>query len=79
MVDMSLRRSRVNRGADIEARNGFNHTALVYAAIEGHVEFARMRLERGPVIDARDNSDQTPLYCAVEHGRTQVGQLLLGA
>ena len=58
-------------------RNEFDRTALGYAAIEGHVEFARRLLEHGPVIDARDIGDEVPLHFAVEYGETQVTQLLL--
>lgn len=67
----------LNRGADIDTRDGFNCTALVYAMIGGHVEFVLMLPERGPVIDARDTYDRTPLHLAAEIGRAQVAQLLL--
>ena len=74
---LEARQFLLNHGADIDARNVFNRTALGYAAIEGHVEFARMLLERGPVIDARDIGDEIPLHFAAEYGETQVAQLLL--
>jgi ankyrin repeat protein len=65
----------LNCGADIDAQNVFNRTALAYAAMDDYVEFARMLLECGPVIDARDNVDRTPLHFAAQNGRNEVVRL----
>jgi ankyrin repeat protein len=69
----------LNRGADIDIddQDDYKRTALIYAAIVGHAEFARMLLERGAMIDPRDMFGRTPLHLAVFNGRTEVVRLLL--
>jgi ankyrin repeat protein len=65
-------------GADIDTRNEFNNTALMYAIMRNNIEFARMLLEREAVINAQGQGDMTLLHWAVQRGgRTEVVRLLL--
>jgi len=50
---------------------------LIYAASEGHVEFARMLLERRVVIDAQGNFGMTLIHWAMQLRRIQITRLLL--
>ena len=67
----------LNHGADINARDVFNDTTLMYATIRGHVEFARMLLERGVIIDLRGYKCQTALHYAVKKDSVEFVRLLL--
>jgi serine/threonine-protein phosphatase 6 regulatory ankyrin repeat subunit B len=67
----------LHRGADINARNQDNWTALFCAVFEGHVEFARMLLKRGAVVDDRATDGKTPLHWAVITNSIQAMRLLL--
>jgi ankyrin repeat protein len=68
----------LSHGADIDARNRFNDTALIYAMVWGSVEFVRMLLERGAVIDARGTFGGTALHhAAIHNSRVQFARPLL--
>ncbi|KAF8501075.1 hypothetical protein F5888DRAFT_1609323, partial [Russula emetica] len=68
----------LDRGANINARDGGRNTPLIHAVYRGHVEFARILLERGAVIDAQNIRGTTALHFAIRRGYTQAVQLLLG-
>ena len=67
----------LNHGADIDARNEFNDTALIYATIMGNVEFARMLLDRRALVDVRGYYGRTALHLAAMSNKVQLARLLL--
>ena len=67
----------LDRGANIDSRDGLRYTPLMTAAVQGHVEFARMLLEHGAMIDAQNYLGNTALHYAIANERTQTVQLLL--
>ena len=67
----------LNAGANVNARNTRNQTALMYAADEGHTEIAKLLIEKGADVNARDNDGWTPLMYAADEGRTEMGKLLI--
>ncbi|KAM5364137.1 hypothetical protein ACJZ2D_011638 [Fusarium nematophilum] len=67
----------LEKGADLEAEDGYGSTALSLAAYKGHEAVARMLLERGADLEARDRQHGTPLLRATKHGQVAVVRLLL--
>jgi uncharacterized protein len=58
----------LDRGARVEARNDLGLTALMHAAMYGHVDSAQRLLRAGARVDARDNDGRTALI----HGAMQL-------
>ena len=64
-------------GADVNARDEKEWTALHWVADRGHVDAARCLLDSGAHVDARTSTQFTPLHFAAGEGRTAVVELLL--
>jgi ankyrin repeat protein len=58
-------------GANIEAKDHFDDTALMLAAKNGHTETCKLLLERGANIEAKDKYGWTVLMQAAWNGRTE--------
>ena len=54
----------VDRGADVDARDGIQRTPLHDACRRGHMEVAMALVDRGADVDARDVDQRTPLHAA---------------
>ena len=67
----------LDRGAEINARDGSNASPLHVACEYGHAELAESLLERGTDVNTRDNFDVTPLHVAGKTGRRDIMRLLL--
>ena len=65
-------------GSDINAKNIYGMTALMYAA-EKHAGTVRALLEAGADIDARNNEGSTALIIAAIHGQEKIINILLEA
>jgi ankyrin repeat protein len=63
-----------SRLTDIDARNSRGETALMYAALHGELDVARLLLRRGAQVNM---SGWTPLHYAAIGGRTEMITLLL--
>jgi ankyrin repeat protein len=74
---LEVERCLLNRGANINARDGDRDTPLINAARQGQVKFARMLLERGAVIDAQNNYGETALHMVILFEKTDAVRLLL--
>jgi ankyrin repeat protein len=64
-------------GADIEAREDFRQTPLMYAAKNGNMGVAKYLLAKGASLEAKDWNGSTPLYIAVECQQTNFANFLL--
>ena len=67
----------LEKGTDINARDGSQNTPLHRAASYGHEQVAQLLLSTGADIEARDEDQRTPLHHAAENGHEQVAELLL--
>jgi ankyrin repeat protein len=69
----------INAGANINSRDYFKKTPLIYAAENGHVEILNLLLLHGAAagIDARDRDGKTALQHAREKSHTKIIQILL--
>lgn len=70
-------RSLVDQGADVNARNEFGETPLIWAVAGGFLEIAFLLLDEGAKVDAPDNRKATPLLWAAANGRVGMVWLLL--
>jgi ankyrin repeat protein len=62
-------------GAKVDAKNSFGDTAIMVAALNGHIELVKKLQARGADINPRG---WTPLAYAASNGKTDVVQYLLG-
>jgi hypothetical protein len=69
----------LERGLDVNARDGKGRTPLMAAASAGDGEVLRLLLERGGDVNARNEGDSTGLMFAVLAGHVDVVRLLLEA
>jgi ankyrin repeat protein len=70
----ALRALLDSRLTDVDARNPRGETALMYAALHGELDVARLLLRRGAQVNM---TGWTPLHYAAVGGRTEVIALLL--
>ncbi|KAJ3003934.1 UNVERIFIED_CONTAM: hypothetical protein HDU68_005425, partial [Siphonaria sp. JEL0065] len=55
----------------VNDKNAIKSTPLHYAALDGHVDAARLLLDNGAIVNAQDTSKWTPLHFAAENGHVQ--------
>jgi ankyrin repeat protein len=67
----------LEQGADVNARDQWERTALYYAAEKGHKEVVELLLEHGADVNARDQGGRTALQHPAEKGYEEVVELLL--
>ena len=69
----------LDRGARIEARDGWGRTALIVASQVGVLETVHLLVDRGAYPDAQNHNGMTALMEAALTGRVKVMRLLLDA
>lgn len=76
---LDLLQALINAGADVNAKDAWGMTALMYAAQSDYAEPDRVKLllDHGADINARDNKGETALRIARRKGDTAVVKLLL--
>ncbi|HLK60156.1 MAG TPA: ankyrin repeat domain-containing protein [Chthonomonadaceae bacterium] len=75
--DTAIMRMLIDRGADINVRDGYKQTLLITAAGEGSAEKARLLLSRGADFKVRDQWGRTALMQA--QGYPEITKLLRDA
>ena len=75
--DMSNVRVLLAKGANIEAKDDFDCTALIRAAENGHTKVVKLLLSKGANIEAKDNEGSTALMDAAFYGHADTVKLLL--
>ena len=63
-------------GADINARDNYGWTALIYAAINGYTEIARLLLSAGADVNIKANDGNTALMEAKNYNHPEIVKLL---
>lgn len=66
-------------GADVNARDNDDRTALTLATWENHKETVAMLIQKGANINARSNGGMTALHNAAMRGHVEVARLLVEA
>lgn len=67
----------IARGANVNARDDYGYTPLMWAAQEGHVMTMGALLKRGADVNARDKQGRTALLIATVKGHTEIVKSLL--
>jgi ankyrin repeat protein len=67
----------LDRGAEVNARDGAGHTPLYEAAGHGDKAIVELLLERGADVNAKDIGGDTALHRAAQYGNVSVAQVLI--
>lgn len=76
-ADINTIRKLLQEGADPNAKQWYNGTALHAVASDGNTETAKLLLDAGADVNAKDKSDQTILHWAVQDENLSVIELLI--
>lgn len=71
-VNVEIVKSLLENNADVNWKDGFNTTALMYAASKGHREIIDLLLKYGADINANDGKGNTVLTAAKESKNTEL-------
>ena len=69
--------ARIQRGADVNAKDADGLTSLMKASDEGHVDVVRLLIERGADVNAANEEGWTALMYASSRGHVDVVRLLI--
>lgn len=72
MVELLL-----EKGADINAKEGFKRTPLHFAASSGHDEIVRLFIAKGAYLNEKDSFILTPIFRAAYSGHQSIVEMLL--
>jgi ankyrin repeat protein len=67
----------LERGAEVNVKNGDGNTALHEATLHGHYEVVRTLLEAGADPNIQDNAGNSPLHEAAQKNRVDIAHLLI--
>ena len=67
----------LRKGANPNAKDGNDYTALYFAAHKGHKDVVLLLLEKGADVNAAGNTKYTPLHGAAMGGHTDIAELLI--
>ncbi|KAI4859839.1 ankyrin repeat-containing domain protein [Hypoxylon rubiginosum] len=67
----------LDKGANINARDGYGDIAVVAAIIRGHEEIVKLLVNKGADINARDGHGHTAVIAAIIHGHEEIIKLLV--
>lgn len=74
---MKLARLLIDKGADINAEDGWRRTPLHWATENCHTDLVKLLIDKGAEVNAKDDWQQTPLLWAVDAGHTDLAKLLI--
>ncbi|MDR3340661.1 MAG: ankyrin repeat domain-containing protein [Candidatus Symbiothrix sp.] len=69
--------SLLEKGADVNAKDKNNTTALMFASAKGNTEMVKLLLEKGADLAAKDEDEKTALAYASGEGHTEIVKTLL--
>ena len=75
--DTTKIKNLLKKGVDINERDNFDRTALIYAALNGHDRIINMLLESHADIHTKDHFGQTAFIAAVNRGHVNSAEILL--
>ena len=67
----------LNNGHDMDLRDSYGGTPLMWATDQGRIEIVVFLVSMGVDVNARDNNDKTALMKAIEHGHIEIVSILL--
>ena len=75
--DLDAVKKQLERGVEVDVRNGDGTTPLAMAALTGEVETARYLIGKGADVNAQQNDRNSVLHAAAFLGRVEIVELLL--
>ena len=69
----------INAGADVNAKDNDDETALMWAAESGHAEAVKILINTGANVNAKNNDGYTALMLAAINGNAETIKILLNA
>jgi len=66
-------------GANIEAKDAYGDTVLIWAAWNGNLEACKLLIEKGADVNAKGNFNYTASMCAEDRGHGEIASLLKAA
>jgi ankyrin repeat protein len=66
----------IDKGADVNVKDGFKMTCLMWAANNGNVELVKLLLKKGADKNATDDQGMTALKAAKDKGHNEIVRLL---
>ncbi|MGH7001395.1 MAG: ankyrin repeat domain-containing protein [Stellaceae bacterium] len=69
----------LHSGSNPNDADGQGNTALIYAAMHGNAEIAKLLIGRGAAVETRDRIGNTALHLAAQRGSVDVMTLLIAA
>jgi TonB family protein len=67
----------LKQGVDLEARDSWGWTALIYASVKGDERAVKALLDKGANVNAQSNQGLTPLMAAARSQRDKIVKLLI--
>jgi ankyrin repeat protein len=74
--NLALIKNLLDKGANVNGRDEFDYTALMYAASCGHEKTVELLLNYGANINSKNN-DNTALIMALKNGNKEIAELLI--
>lgn len=74
--DLEAVRTLLAQNADVNEKDSFDNTAMIWAAFRGHPEIVRLLLENGASPDEKNKADGTALSCARKMGYASIERIL---
>ena len=74
--DLAAARREIESGADVNARDNHDFTALMYASEHGHTEIVNLLIGAGADVNAQSDDGHTALLSAMEQGHTETARML---
>ena len=75
--DIDIVRILLDNGANINFKDNYGDTALMWASIEGHTDIVQLLLDMGANLYLQNNHGTTAILLASSNGNTDVVELLL--
>ena len=66
----------ISKGADVNSKDGFKMTCLMWSANNGNIELTKLLLENGADKNAEDANGMTALKAAQSKGHKEIAELL---
>ena len=75
--DVAKVKKLIAEGADVNAKDNFGQTVLMWAACRGHIEIAKLLIESGADVNAKDSTGDTALIFAASEGHLETVKILI--
>ena len=69
-------KQHIAAGTDVNAKDKYGESPLLFAATFGHKEIAELLIAKGAKVNAKNKNDNTPLDKAIKEHHTEIANLL---